>query len=49
VTSERHPTGGAEEQTSDEQVPQPATNPGTPGGEAEEVAGQVFPFKRRTS
>ncbi len=33
--------------TQEHQIPHPSANPGTPGGEAEEVAGQVFPFTRR--
>ncbi|MDX6584073.1 MAG: 2-aminoadipate transaminase [Solirubrobacterales bacterium] len=32
--------------TGEHQIPRPSADPGTPGGEAEEVAGQVFPFRR---
>jgi 2-aminoadipate transaminase len=35
--------------TGEHQIPRPSADPGTPGGEAEEVAGQVFPFRRRDS
>jgi 2-aminoadipate transaminase len=32
--------------TGEHTIPRPLADPGTPGGEAEEVAGQVFPFRR---
>jgi 2-aminoadipate transaminase len=32
--------------TGEHNIPRPSADPGTPGGEAEEVAGQVFPFRR---
>jgi 2-aminoadipate transaminase len=35
--------------TQEQHMPRPSADPGTPGGEAGEVAGRVFPFKRRTS
>ena len=43
MSNERHPTGGPEEQISEEQVPQPTPNPRTPAGEAEDVRGSGSP------